>query len=90
MTLSHLERQLFLLGYLEAQNSLILVNKDFKVVSYKFHQSLVQYQTAIVKENFEKAEEIFPMLPRAAQTPRETYNKVAKFLDSQGYKEQAF
>lgn len=84
MTLSHLERQLFLLGYLEAQNSLILVNKDFKVVSYKFHQSLVQYQTAIVKENFEKAEEIFPMLPR------ETYNKVAKFLDSQGYKEQAF
>ena len=44
----------------------------------------MQYQSAIVKENFELAEKIFPELPR------ETYNKVAKFLDAQGYKEQAF
>jgi len=44
---------------------------------------MLEYQTAVVRRDFEFANEILPNIPQ------DKYNDVARFLESQGFKEQA-
>ncbi len=83
ITLCHLDRPMYLLGFLPKQNRVFLMDKTRNVTSFKLLESVLQYQTAIVRKDFETANEVLREVP-----PTE-YNKIARFLEGQGFKEEA-
>ena len=83
MMLVNLDKPNFIIGYIPQQNRLYLIDSDRAVISYTVMISFIEYQIAVVHEDFEKAEAIFPNIPESY------HNKCAKFLDSLGYKEEA-
>ena len=78
-----LDRPLYLLGYVPAHNRVYLVDKDVNVYSYALSLSMVEYQTAVLREDMEAAAEILPSIPK------EHRNKIAAFLEGRGLKELA-
>ena len=77
-TIFHLDRPMYLLGYLAAQNRVYLIDKEFGVVSYTLLLSLIEYKTLVLRGEMEAAEELLPSIPR------EQHNSVARFLESRG------
>jgi coatomer subunit beta' len=72
---------MYLLGYIPSMNRLLLIDKALQVVSYTLHMSIINYQTAILRGDHKAASEILPKIPL------EHRNRIAQFLDSQGFKE---
>lgn len=83
LTLSHLDRQLFLLGFVAKENRVFLMDKNQHITSYSLLESVLQYQTAVVRRDFDLADELLGTIPR------EKYNDIARFLESQGFKDTA-
>lgn len=83
ITLSHLDRSVYILGYLPKEGRLYCMDKTGAIISYALLLALLEYQTAVVRRDFGAANKIL------AEVPREHYNKIAKFLDSQGFKAEA-
>ena len=77
-TIFHLDRPMYLLGYLAAQNRVYLIDKEFGVVSYTLLLSLIEYKTLVLRGEMEAAEELLPSIPR------DQHNSVARFLESRG------
>lgn len=82
-TTAFLDRPAWLLGYLPETNRLYLIDRQLSVISYKLHLSLIQYQTAICRRDFDTATQIFKEIPVSL------HNKVAKFLEAQGHQQTA-
>lgn len=55
----------------------------FQVVSYTLLLSVLEYESAVLRGDFESADAILPNIPTSART------KVAHFLERQGFKQQA-
>ncbi|EGC32525.1 hypothetical protein DICPUDRAFT_49561 [Dictyostelium purpureum] len=83
VTISHLEKHMYLLKYLPQSGRLYLSDKNLNIVSYKLHLSVISYQTSILRGDLESAERILPKIPQDQR------NSIAHFLESQGYKEKA-
>eukprot|EP00934_Nitzschia_sp_Nitz4_P000205 Nitzschia sp. Nitz4//scaffold116_size91068//49637//54838//NITZ4_004959-RA/size91068-snap-gene-0.7-mRNA-1//1//CDS//3329533581//205//frame0 len=89
-TLVHLETstggqvQHTILGYLAKEDRVYLVDKTLSIVSYGIMLAVLQYQTAVMRGDFDAANELLPNIPETE------YTKVARFLESQGFKEEAF
>jgi len=83
LTLAHLDHEMYLLGYFAKEDRAFLVDKQLKIVSYNVLQSVLQYQTAVVRQDFEAANALLGDIPESE------YPAVARFLESQGYKEEA-
>jgi len=83
MTICHLDSTMFMLGYLAKENKVYLIDKSSNIVSFTVLQSLLEYQTFVVRGDFETANEILPSIPE------DQYGAVAQFLESQGFKEEA-
>jgi coatomer subunit beta' len=83
ITLAHLDRRMYILGYLAREGRVFLVDKAGSVVSYGLCLAVLEYQTVVVRRDFGAANRILP------EVPREHLNSIAKFLESQGFKEQA-
>jgi len=83
ITLAHLDRNMYLLGYLNKEGRVYLMDKTGSIVSYALLLSLLEYQTAVVRRDFDAAN------PILREIPREQHNAIAKFLYSQGFKEEA-
>lgn len=71
------------MGYIPAQNRVYLADKDVNVYAYALSLSVVEYQTAILREDLEMAAQLLPTLPK------DQLNKVARFLEGRGMKELA-
>jgi len=82
-TVAHLDRVQYLLGYMPDQSKLYLVDKELNVVPYTLHLALVEYQSAIMKKDFDAASKFFESLPESL------HNRVARFLENQGYPSEA-
>jgi len=82
-TIAHLDRQMYLLGYVPKDNRLYFVDRNLNLTRYTLHLSVVNYQTAILRGNLEVAESLLPGIPKDQR------DKVAHFLESQGLKEEA-
>lgn len=88
-TLVHLETtaggsaQHTILGYLAKEDRVYLVDKSLNIVSYRVMLAVLQYQTAVMRGDFDAANELLPSIPESE------YTKVARFLESQGFKEEA-
>ena len=72
------------LGYLAKEDMVYLVDKSLNIIAYKVMLAVLQYQTAVMRGDFDSANELLPNIPETE------YTKVARFLESQGFKEEAF
>ncbi len=83
VTISHLDRTMYLLGYIPADNRLYLGDKELTVVSFSLLLSVLEYQTAVMRRDFDTADKVLPTIPKEQRT------RVAHFLEKQGFKQQA-
>jgi coatomer subunit beta' len=87
MTLCHLDQQgigpLFMLGYLPKEDKVYLMDRSRNVFSYRALLAVLQYQTAVVRRDFDTANTILPAIPESE------HSSVARFLEAQGYKDVA-
>ena len=58
-------RVMYLLGYIPKDNRLYLSDKDLNVVSYSLLLSVLEYQTAVMREDFETAKQVIVPFPVA-------------------------
>ncbi|DBB15486.1 TPA: hypothetical protein ACH3X3_003709 [Trebouxia sp. C0006] len=77
-TMFHLDRPMYLLGYLASQSKVYLIDKEFGVVSYTLLLSLIEYKTLVLREDMEAAQQLLPSIPK------DQLNSVARFLDARG------
>lgn len=63
-TLYHLDKPMFLLGYIAAQNRLYLIDKEFGIISYTLLLSLIEYKTLVMRDDMEGAAEVLPSIPQ--------------------------
>ncbi|GFZ04144.1 coatomer, beta' subunit [Actinidia rufa] len=82
-TMFHLDRPMYLLGYLVNQSRVYLIDKEFNVMGYTLLLSLIEYKTLVMRGDLERANEILPSIPK------EHHNSVARFLESRGMIEDA-
>ncbi|XP_076325541.1 coatomer subunit beta' [Tachypleus tridentatus] len=83
VTIAHLDRTMYLLGYIPKDSRLYLGDKELNVVSYSLLLSVLEYQTAVMRRDFETADKVLPTIPKEHRT------RVAHFLEKQGFKAQA-
>jgi len=83
VTIAHLDRTMYLLGYIPRDNRLYLGDKEMNVVSYSLLLSVLEYQTAVMRRDFDTADKVLPTIPKEQRT------RVAHFLEKQGFKAQA-
>jgi len=77
VTVSHLDRPMYLLGYVPRDNRLYLCDKELSVVSYSLLLSILEYQTAVMRKDFDTANKVLPTVPKEHRT------RVAHFLEKQ-------
>ncbi|EKM79756.1 hypothetical protein AGABI1DRAFT_127441 [Agaricus bisporus var. burnettii JB137-S8] len=82
-TISPFDSRLYLLGYIPSHNRVYLSDKTMKIYGYNLSLSVVEYQTAILREDMEKAKEVL------GNVPKDQLNKVARFLEQRDLKELA-
>ena len=74
---------MYLLGYIPRDGRLYLADKDVNVVSYSLSLTVVEYQTLVLRGDLDSARSLL------ADIPPDQLNKIARFLEGQGYKELA-
>lgn len=74
---------MYVLGYLPRDGRIYLADKDVNVVSFGVSLSMVEYQTVVLRGDMDMAAELLK------DVPQDQMNKVARFLEGQGYKEMA-
>jgi coatomer subunit beta' len=69
---------MYLLGFIPQNNKVYLADKDVNVFVFSLSLNLIEYQTAVLREDMETASSILPSIPK------EQLNKVARFLEARG------
>uniref|UniRef100_A0A665VZF1 Beta'-coat protein n=1 Tax=Echeneis naucrates TaxID=173247 RepID=A0A665VZF1_ECHNA len=83
ITIAHMDRPMYLLGYIPKDDRLYLGDKELNIVSYSLLLSVLEYQTAIMRKDFNTADSLLPTIPKEQRT------RVAHFLEKQGFRQQA-
>ncbi|XP_044057207.1 coatomer subunit beta'-like [Siniperca chuatsi] len=83
ITIAHLDRTMYLLGYIPKDNRLYLGDKELNVISFSLLLSVLEYQTAVMRRDFSRADEVLPTIPKEQRI------RVAHFLEKQGFRQQA-
>mmetsp|Transcript_25010 Transcript_25010/g.29555 ORF Transcript_25010/g.29555 Transcript_25010/m.29555 type:complete len:1010 (+) Transcript_25010:61-3090(+) len=83
ITLAHLDHTMYMLGYLPKEDRVYLVDNARNVVSYRILTSVLQFQTAVVRGDMNDANELIKNVPESE------HSTVARFLESQGLKNEA-
>lgn len=73
---AHLDRTMYLLGYLPKVGKLILIDKAYNVVSYTLRLSVVNFQTAVLRGDMDTAKELLPTVPESE------LQRIAQFLET--------
>lgn len=74
---------MYLLNYISKDNRIYLGDKELNIVSFSLLLSVLEYQTAVMRKDFDTADKVLPTIPREQRT------RVAYFLQKQGFKAQA-
>ena len=82
-TISHFDQPMYLLGYLPRDGRVYVADKDVNVISYAISLSVVEYQTLVLRGEMDSANELLN------EISEDQKNKIARFLEGQGYKEMA-
>lgn len=68
---------MYLLGYIPSHNRIYVCDKDVGIYAYSLSLSVIEYQTAILREDMEAAEALLPSISSDQR------NKIARFLELQ-------
>ena len=82
-TVALLDKPMYILGYIPRDSRVYLMDKAFNVVSFKLQLSVINYQTAILRDDSFAAAQLLDQVPPDQRT------RVAKFLQAQGLLEEA-
>jgi len=82
-TISHFDQPMYVLGYIQKESRVYLCDKDVNVVSFGLSLPVLEYQTLVLRQDMDSAAELLPSIPQ------DQLNKIARFLEGQGYKELA-
>lgn len=82
-TVSHFDKPMYALGYIQRDSRIYLADKDVNVTSFAMSLPVLEYQTLVLREDLETAAELLPTIPA------DQMNKIARFLEGQGHKELA-
>ncbi|KAF2864518.1 Coatomer, beta' subunit [Piedraia hortae CBS 480.64] len=82
-TISHFDEPHYVLGYLPRDGRVYVCDKDVQVISFALSVNVIEYQTLVLRGDLDAANEMLP------EIPNDQKNKIARFLQGQGYKEQA-
>lgn len=82
-TVSHFDQPMYLLGYLPRDGRAYIADKDVNVTSFALSLRVVEYQTLVLRGDLDTAAELLEDIPADQK------NKIARFLEGQGYKEMA-
>ncbi|KAF2774424.1 Coatomer, beta' subunit [Teratosphaeria nubilosa] len=82
-TISHFDQPYYVLGYLLRDGRIYVCDKDVQVTSFALSVSVIEYQTLVLRGDLDSANEML------IDIPDDQKNKIARFLEGQGYKEQA-
>lgn len=77
------DQPMYILGYLQRDARIYLCDKEINVVSYSLSLSVVEFQTLVLRGDLDSANALLPDIPDNEK------NKLARFLEGQGYKEEA-
>uniref|UniRef100_A0A146QJL8 Coatomer subunit beta' n=1 Tax=Fundulus heteroclitus TaxID=8078 RepID=A0A146QJL8_FUNHE len=83
ITIAHLDRTMYLLGYIPKDDRLYLGDKELNIISYSLLLSVLEYETAVMRKDFNTADRVLPTIPLEQRT------RVAHFLEKQGFRQQA-
>jgi coatomer subunit beta' len=70
-------RMMYLLGYVSNENRLYMGDKEMSIVSFELSLAVLEYQTAVMRKDFETADQVLPTIPKEQRT------RVAHFLEKQ-------
>ncbi|KAG6121921.1 hypothetical protein E4U14_000734 [Claviceps sp. LM454 group G7] len=82
-TVSHFDKPMYILGYIQRDSKIYLADKDVNVTSFGLSLPVLEYQTLVLREDMETAAELLSTIPS------DQLNKIARFLEGQGHKELA-
>ncbi|KAJ5666245.1 uncharacterized protein N7477_008693 [Penicillium maclennaniae] len=82
-TISHFDQPMYCIGYIPRDGRIYVADKDVNVVSFGLSLSMVEYQTVVLRGDMDMAAELL------RDVPQDQMNKIARFLEGQGYKELA-
>lgn len=82
-TVSHFDKSMYILGYIQRDSRIYLADKDVGVTSFSLSLPVLEYQTLVLRDDMESAQELLPTIPQ------DQMNKIARFLEGQGHKEMA-
>lgn len=82
-TVSHFDKPMYILGYLQRDSRVYLTDKDLSVTSFALSLPVLEYQTLVLRQDMETAAELLPSIPQ------DQLNKIARFLEGQGHRELA-
>ena len=68
---------MYVLGYVSNENRLYLGDKEMSIVSFELSLSVLEYQTAVMRKDFETADQVLRTIPKEQRT------RVAHFLEKQ-------
>ena len=54
----YIHRVMYLLGYIPRDNRMYLGDKELNIVSYSLQLSVLEYQTAIMRKDFDNADKV--------------------------------
>ena len=55
---AHLDRVMYVLGYIPKENRLYLGDKELNIVSFSLLLSVLEYQTAVMRKDFDTADKV--------------------------------
>lgn len=84
-TISHFDQPYYVLGYLARDGKVYVCDKDVNVTTFALSVSVIEYQTLVLRGDLDAAMEMLSQ----GEIPDDQKNKIARFLEGQGYKEQA-
>lgn len=82
-TISHFDSPHYVLGYIPRDGRVYVADKDVQIVSFALSLSVIEYQTLVLRGEVDAANDMLPDIPDDQKS------KIARFLEGQGYKEQA-
>lgn len=82
-TISHFDSPNYVLGYLPRDGRVYVCDKDVHVSSFSLSVTVIEYQTLVLRGDLDAANDMLPEIPSDQRA------KIARFLEGQGYKEQA-
>lgn len=83
ITIAHLDRTMYLLGYMPTSSALCLCDKELQLCTFSLTVSVLEYQTAVMRSDFDTADQLLTQLPHDQRA------RVAHFLEKQGFRQQA-